>query len=254
MDNFSNQSNEYSSIRPSYPESLFKYIASQTKGNFFALDIGTGNGQCAVGLSKYYKNVIGIDKSTKQIDQAGHKDNVKYYAVSAEQAFELIDDKDVDLITFAQSLHFFDLSKIYPCIKRVLKPDGMFVAWSYIYPECCESVEINIILSTCYYKILKNFWEPFRSLVNERYKTIKNDLSPDESFSLPDDAKFVIKKWTLDDLWKYMNTWTAVQYAIKLTGDSPIDPFYEKLNDVWEDPKSVKTFKFELYFIHGRNL
>jgi SAM-dependent methyltransferase len=255
MDNFSCQSDKYASIRPSYPNELFECLANNTENNL-ALDIGTGNGQCAYGLSKYYKNVIGIDISQKQLDSAYKRKNIEYYCVPAEfneYHMKLFNGKQFDLITCAQSLHFFDLNIFYNNIKQILKPNtGLFVAWSYIHPTT-ESKEITDIISKCYYLKLKDYWESFRVLVNEEYKTIKNDLTVDKSICIEGKAGNIEKNWSIDELIAFMNTWTAVQVAIKQTNSNPLDTSYDKLKEIWNDG-SIKKFTFKLNFINGRNI
>jgi methylase of polypeptide subunit release factors len=67
IDNFSTQSKEYSFSRPTYPDSLFKFLSAITPRKNLAWDCGTGNGQAAIGLSKYFESVIASDASKNQI-------------------------------------------------------------------------------------------------------------------------------------------------------------------------------------------
>ena len=69
-DNFSTQSELYAKYRPQYPGALFDHIASFVKEKKLAWDCGTGNGQVALELSKYFKEVHATDISEKQIQNA----------------------------------------------------------------------------------------------------------------------------------------------------------------------------------------
>src|SRR5687767_3059098 len=57
-DYFSAQSDIYARSRPRYPEELFRFLASIVKQKELAWDCGTGNGQAAVSLSRYFKKVM----------------------------------------------------------------------------------------------------------------------------------------------------------------------------------------------------
>ena len=60
-DLFSVQAEDYVKFRPTYSVELFNYFASLTDNHNLAWDVGTGNGQAAIELTRYYKNVIATD-------------------------------------------------------------------------------------------------------------------------------------------------------------------------------------------------
>ena len=102
IDNFSTQSKEYSFSRPTYPDSLFKFLSTVTARKNLAWDCATGNGQAAIGLSKYFKNVIASDASESQIGQSFQRENIYYKVFPAENA--VLDSNSVDVVTVAQAL------------------------------------------------------------------------------------------------------------------------------------------------------
>lgn len=67
IDNFSTQSRNYSFSRPTYPDSLFEFSNTVTPQKNLAWDCATGNGQAAIGISKFFKKVIASDASNNQI-------------------------------------------------------------------------------------------------------------------------------------------------------------------------------------------
>ncbi|HEY9050998.1 MAG TPA: class I SAM-dependent methyltransferase, partial [Gammaproteobacteria bacterium] len=69
-DHFSNHSFDYKKFRPVYPEKLYHRLAKISPGNECAWDCATGNGQAAIGLSKYFKQVIATDASSNQLAHA----------------------------------------------------------------------------------------------------------------------------------------------------------------------------------------
>lgn len=62
IDNFSTKSKNYSFSRPTYPQSLFKFLFGVTPQNNLARDCATGNGQACIGLAKsalgLYENLV----------------------------------------------------------------------------------------------------------------------------------------------------------------------------------------------------
>ncbi len=117
IDHFSSKSREYSYSRPSYPEDLFEFLQEITPSKYMAWDCATGNGQAAIGLCRYFRNVIASDVSKNQLDHRFHRNNINYQVFSAEKAS--IPNNSVDLITVAEAIHWFDFGKFYEEVTRV---------------------------------------------------------------------------------------------------------------------------------------
>src|SRR6266545_7731753 len=98
-DHFSKQSQLYAQYRPKYPEEIYTYLASITPGHSLAWDCGTGNGQAAVGLAKYFDKVLATDASAEQIRLAYPHDKVDYRVEPAEHVS--LDTSSADLVTVA---------------------------------------------------------------------------------------------------------------------------------------------------------
>lgn len=110
-DNFSKQSDLYSRFRPGYPEQLFDFLVPLVPDKNYAWDCGTGNGQVAVKLCKFFKEVYATDLSAAQINNAEKKQNIIYSVESAEES--LLPENKFDLITIAQAIHWFDFKSFY---------------------------------------------------------------------------------------------------------------------------------------------
>ena len=110
-DHFSSKSREYSYSRPFYPKDLFEFLQEITPNKRIAWDCATGNGQAAIGLCRYFRNVIASDVSKNQIANKFHRNNITYEVFSAEKPN--IQDNSVDLITVAEAIHWFDFEKFY---------------------------------------------------------------------------------------------------------------------------------------------
>lgn len=119
-DLFSSQAENYARFRPGYPEDLFEYILSFVTSRDLAWDAGTGNGQAALILSRYFKTVIGTDISEQQLLKAAKGDNIRYQLSKAESVN--LPDHSADLITVAQAYHWFNFEAFAREVIRVGKP------------------------------------------------------------------------------------------------------------------------------------
>ncbi len=146
-DHFSKHSQVYAQHRPKYPEEIYTYLASLAPGNSLAWDCGTGNGQAAIGLAKYFDKVFATDASAEQISRAYPSSKVDYHVETAEHIS--LPDSCVDLVTVAVAIHWFSFDEFYREVKRVLKPDGVLAAWTYNFPEISpeiDSVDPSVLL------------------------------------------------------------------------------------------------------------
>src|SRR5215471_19010433 len=102
-DLFSERAESYAKFRPGYPPELFEYVLSFVPEKQHAWDVGTGNGQTARALSKYFVKVIGSDISDKQLEHAATAPNIKYIQCSSDNT--PIKSATIDLITVSQAYH-----------------------------------------------------------------------------------------------------------------------------------------------------
>ena len=150
-DHFSGHSGQYAQARPKYPDEVYAYLASIAPTRSLAWDCGTGNGQAALGLARYFDHVYATDASAEQIAHAYPHENVEYHAEPAERVS--LDDGSVDLVTVAVAIHWFHFDEFYREVKRVLKPDGVIAAWTYSLTEI--SPEIDAMVHQYYAEIMK---------------------------------------------------------------------------------------------------
>ena len=103
----------------------------------FAIDVACGTGQSTRPLGDYFKKVLGTDVSPSQVKQAKeeeskrHGSTVMEYSVGKAENFGDIEDSSVDLITCAQSFHWFDHDKMQSEARRTLKPAGVLAVYGY---------------------------------------------------------------------------------------------------------------------------
>ena len=234
-DLFSNHSKEYANSRPTYPRSLFEFLVGLVRYRNLAWDCATGNGQAAVFLSEYFKQVVASDASKEQIENAQHRDNIRYEVFPAERT--TLADNSVDLITIAQALHWFDLDDFYKEAKRVLRKDddrstsngsgsGVIAAWAYGLHSV--SPQIDTVTHLLYEHILGSYWPKERKIVEKKYQDISFP------FHEIDTPVFQIElDWTLSELVGYLYTWSSVQKFIAKNNSDPIKQIYDDLAAAW---------------------
>ncbi|KAH8103353.1 S-adenosyl-L-methionine-dependent methyltransferase [Cristinia sonorae] len=132
----------YASIRPTYPQELFRVVFDYHRANNpsprwgTAVDLGCGTGQ-ATRQCTPFERIIGVEPSAKMLEQARKvprpaelKGTLDYVQSPAEE-LPFLEDSSVDLILSAQAAHWFDWNKLWREAARVLRPDGTLAVWGY---------------------------------------------------------------------------------------------------------------------------
>src|SRR5689334_18707452 len=86
LDYFSKHANLYAEFRPTYPASLFEYLASLCNQKDLVWDCATGNGQAAEGFIRHFRSVVASDGSREQIQAAKDRQRILYFVALAEHA------------------------------------------------------------------------------------------------------------------------------------------------------------------------
>jgi SAM-dependent methyltransferase len=243
-DHFSRQSEQYAQYRPQYPDEIYAYLASIAPGRSLAWDCGTGNGQAAVGLAKYFDNVHATDASAEQIALAYRHDKVDYRVEPAEHVS--LNVSSTDLVTVAVAVHWFHFEEFYREVKRVLNPEGILAVWTYSLTEI--SPEIDELVFKYYADILKDFWPERIRYLEERYQTIP---FPFEEIAVP---SFVMEiNWSLIQFAGFLNSWSATQRYKAEKGHHPLEIIWPKLLAAWGDENEPRLIRWPLHFRIGRN-
>lgn len=244
-DNFSQQAAAYAKYRPQYPEALFNYILHFVKTKDTAWDCGTGNGQSAQVLCRYFNTVTATDISQKQIDNAFTASNIYYSAAPAEKTN--IAANSIDLVTVSQALHWFNFNLFYAEVKRVAKPGAVIAAWTYSLLKISE--EIDAVINDFHFNTLKAYWDAERKYVDEHYSSIP---FPFKKMETPE--FFIETTWTLPDLEGYFNTWSALQKFIKTEAMNPVPALIEKIKPLWgsnEKRRMIFPLHLLLAYVNG---
>lgn len=242
-DNFSKQSDLYAKFRPGYPKKMFDFLLPLVPDKRIAWDCGTGNGQVAISLSRYFKEVYATDISASQINNAVKKANIFYSVEKAEET--LFADNTFDLVTVAQAIHWFNFKSFYDEVKRTLKQGGIVAAIGYDVLKINK--EINILIDDFYKTTTAPYWDSERKYIDDHYTTIPFPFKEIES------PEFSINySWEFDQVVGYFNTWSAVQHYIRKNNENPVDKFATRLKEAWGNVIRRKV-SFPIFIRVGRN-
>lgn len=233
-DNFSQQSHNYAKYRPAYPAELFEYLNGIVQHQQNAWDCGTGNGQIAHELAKYFDNVFATDISQSQLDNALQKDTIFYSVQPAEQTN--FDSNFFDLVVVAQAIHWFDFERFYKEVTRTAKENALLCVIGYGKLKVSE--QIDSLIADFYENIIGKYWDKERKYIDENYETI-----PFPFKEIPTPHFINTQDWTFQHLIGYLNTWSAVKHFIRQNGYNPIDKLQSELAQVWgNDPTKQVHF------------
>jgi ubiquinone/menaquinone biosynthesis C-methylase UbiE len=243
-DCFIKQAEIYAQHRPRYPEALFKYLAELCPAHELAWDCGTGSGQAASGLVKFFKRVIASDLNPNQIKHAELHEKILYQVSSAEKAD--LETQSADLITVAQALHWFKLSHFYSEARRILKPGGILATWCYRLPAISPAIDETI---KRYYEVVVGpYWSDRMQFVHDRYQTI-----PFPFEELPPPHGEMNTSWNFNEIIGFLDSWSSTLKFMEMRGYHPLDDIKEDLQDAWGNPAQKRLVQFPLYYKIGRN-
>jgi SAM-dependent methyltransferase len=240
---FATDGDGYAKFRPRYPDALFDFLARAAPARDAVWDAGTGNGQAAVGLARWFAHVTATDASASQIEQAIPHPRVSYRVCPAEACG--MEDSSFDLVSVAQAVHWFDRDRFWPEARRVLRPRGTIAIWTYLLFEITP--EIDEIVRRFYSGIVGPYWPPERRLMEQRYQTID---FPFLEFDAPD---FMIEQsMTLADVAGYIRTWSATRAFMKHQHQDPVDRLVEELTRAWRVPQQERLARWPVAMRVGR--
>ena len=203
----------YSKYRPTYPKSVVNAITSYVSNRggtlSLALDVACGSGQSTFYLKDNFKQVIGVDVSKAQIEEANSKcrtqnaDNVQF---SLGNGLELpVESDSVDVVTIAQALHWLDASKFFTECQRVLKRNGCLAVYGYGNVRLVNE-QCNTLVSSFYRDTLKGCWHDTRCHIDEEYRDI--DLPFSNVHRIDTSMPY---KTSLEAFIGYISSWSGYQ-------------------------------------------
>jgi ubiquinone/menaquinone biosynthesis C-methylase UbiE len=224
-DHFSRLAAQYAQYRPRYPAALFDYLAKECRSRKRAWDCACGSGQATLDLAERFEAVVATDASAQQIAAAKAHPRVTYSVARAEDSG--LESDSVDLITVAQSLHWFDRPLFYAEVKRVLRNSGLLAVWTYGVPRLNDG-SIDKLLKTYYWDTVGAYWPPERRYVEDGYRSLEFPFPEMKSPSLS-----MREDWTMAQFLGYLRSWSATGRYVDAKGEDPVVALEEKLAPGW---------------------
>lgn len=229
-DLFSTDSRSYAQFRPSYPASLFVWLAEVSPARELAVDAGAGSGQAAVGLAEHFARVIGVDPSEEQLAHARQHARVEYRVGFGETTG--VEAASADLVLVAQAFHWFRPEPFYDEVRRIAKPGGVLALVAYALSTISPPVDE---LVAAFYADLDPFWEPERRLVETGYATVEVPFSP-----IPAPAFEMREEWTAKQFAGFLSTWSGLRRSRQVEDRDRLSELQPALAVAWGDaPREV---------------
>ncbi len=126
---FSSVVEDYSLYRPSYPNQLI-HILQETyslRPEHTIADVGAGTGILTELLLQNKNKVLAVEPNDRMREVCEQKLSVypNFHSIKGTAESMDIEGNSIDLITCAQSFHWFDYGKTIPEFQRILKEDGI---------------------------------------------------------------------------------------------------------------------------------
>jgi len=243
-DHFSGVAADYASFRPQYPPALFDWLAAISERHDVAWDCACGSGQASATLAPHFDLVVATDASPVQVAAAAEIEKARFVVATAEQT--PLAEGAVDLVTVAQALHWFVGEAFFAEVTRVVRPGGVFAAWTYGMPHV-SSETVERAVHGFIDGPLGSYWPPEIRLVLDGYASI--DL-PFEELETP---KFELTvEWTLARFLGFVRTWSAVGRYQKEQGEDPVARLAAELGDFWGNEEAPIPISWRLDLRAGR--
>jgi trans-aconitate 3-methyltransferase len=182
-------------------------------------------------MARYFKRVIGVDPSPGMIAQARSLTpkkeylNVEFQEGNAED-LPFLPEEGVDMVVAGQAAHWFNFSKLFPELSRIVRQNGTLAFWGYAGHAFVDHPKATAIMHKYCYDESKNFlgplWDqPSRSIVEAHLRPIEppkadwRDIKrvmyePDSKNTNSDTAaRFVYRRMKLGEVMQYIRTFSA---------------------------------------------
>lgn len=237
-DLFSRGAAAYARHRPTYPPALYAWLAGQAPATRRAWDCGTGNGQAALALAGHFDEVVATDASASQLACSRSHPRIKYRTAPAERSG--LDRSSVDLVTVAQAMHWFDVSRFHEEVARVARPDAILAVWGYGRPSVAP--DVDPVLDAFHDRDVAPYWPEERWHIDDRYASL-----PWPYASLDAPSFDMVADWTVEELLGYLGTWSAVQRYRDQRCVDPLSRLRDALVAAWGDPVQPRRVRWPLF-------
>jgi ubiquinone/menaquinone biosynthesis C-methylase UbiE len=135
IDRFTGFSALYNKVRPQPPSKICRLISDIAgQGRFdLVVDLGSGTGLSTAIWREFSKKLIGIEPNPEMRDEA-HRTYTDIDFLEGSSYSIPLSSNSVDVVCCSQSFHWMEPTASLKEIDRVLKPDGLLVAYDCFWP------------------------------------------------------------------------------------------------------------------------
>jgi len=215
---------QYEKARRPYPKEAFEFLKSKLiNKNPKILDLGCGTGISTRQLVKVGE-VIGCDPDVRMLRAAKLNKwpgNIKYVVGRADKL--PFKDESFDIVSAFSSFHWFDNKKSIKEIKRVLKPDGFFIAVNNTGIKSFGQDYRSVIIKSIGQEVAQfksAFYNPRRALQNSDFRNIKvKTWKNEELYSLKNILEFI----------QSVSIWSTVPKHLRLKALEGLKEYFKEV-------------------------
>ena len=223
----------YRLSRPTYPRSLFEFLALVAPSHRCAWDCGTGSGQAAIGLARIFDQVLATDISDDQLASAIAHDRITYRVESAETPSAT--PTSLDLIVAGQALHWFDRETFFQVAQKSLKPGGVLAAFSYLFFQ----------VSGLPRSLIQRFDDEFvRPNLHPEWAAAYSAVWPINEIETPQIAMSAI--WDLASFSSFLTNRVSVQRHVSAHGCRGFQATLQEFAAAWGEPRRRRLVRWPL--------
>lgn len=188
--------------------------------------------------------MVATDRSGEQIARATPHPRIDYRVAASESPG--LEAASVDLVTVAAALHWFDHDAFFDAVRRVIRPGGLFAAWSYHAGRV--EAPFDEAFDRFYWQRVKPYFAAGADHVDADYETI---AMPGEAVPAP---PFSIEvEWSLGQMLDYIGSWSSVASYRAATGEDPADDIRGELEGIFAEHGEPLVVRMPL-ILHARRL
>jgi len=158
------------------------------------------------------------------------------YRVAAAEASGL-ESGSVDLAAVATALHWLPREPFFDEVRRVVRPGGLFAAWTY-HAGTCDPPFDNLI-HHFYWDVARPHFANGVELVDRLYEGVD---FPGEPIAAP--TFRVASEWNFAQTLDYLRSWSGVAEYQRRTGVDLVEGFAPELATLWEGDALNATRRF----------
>jgi SAM-dependent methyltransferase len=243
---FTNTVDNYIKYRPHYPKSVLDVLTKHCNftQNSIVADIGAGTGIFSKLLAENGNPVFGVEPNDamREASEDYLKDYSNFHAINGSSEKTTLDNHSIDIITAAQSFHWFDRDVAKKEFQRILKPGGYVVLlWNLRQEDASPFMR-------AYENLLEIYGINYHEVAADNF-----DLTMIKDFYAPCDFSFeMVKNPIKMDLEGARGRLDSTSYVPK-PGDKKYEAMIKDFNAMFEAHQENKLVEFiyETKIYHG---